>query len=89
LSRGFDSLAQVSEQREETFLLVGLCRVVGSPFLFVGLLDRDRFGERFGLRFFVESEFALDHVFDCKDVCSEAGDTQSLDNCNAVALCPA
>ena len=39
--------------------------VVGSPFLSVGLLDRDRLSESFGLGLFVESKLALNHVFDC------------------------
>ena len=61
LERLFDAFAQFSEQREKAILLVALCAIVGSPFLFVGLLDRNRLGEGFGLGLFVVSEFALGH----------------------------
>jgi len=38
--------------------------ILSSSFLPVGLLDRNRFGDSFGLGLFVKSEFALDHVLD-------------------------
>jgi len=61
LDRFFDAFAQLSQQFQKAILLVSLRSVVGSPFLLVGLLDRDRLSESLSLRFFVESKFALGH----------------------------
>ena len=61
LDRFFDAFAQLSQQGKKTILLMSLRLVVSSPFLSVGLLDRDRLSESLSLSFFVKGKFALGH----------------------------